>query len=346
MRIVEMFFGTSESPKTPRKVWWFLKIAPFIFYEYVYDFARYIVYSASIGLNSKYNLRARITETFHNIEKGLSLPNPRPGFGQQAVDRLLSLCDRYIEKYSENERVLYVARDVLKAYKNFNEACGTPDFPHRDRVVKYIERMSASNLAPVGGLLTVTKADIQHYTSSVSLEFFKTRYSVRQFSEKDVDVSLIENAISVALKAPAVCNRQYSRAVVITEPKLVQQTLKMQGGARGFGEGVNKLIVVTNRLSQFWGSGERNQVWIDGGLFAMSLLLGLHAQCLGACCLNWSKDNAQTRSMKTFLRLDDDEVIIMMIAVGHLRDDFSVAVSNRVSVEDGSRLISDLGSAS
>jgi len=185
----------------------------------------------------------------------------------------------------------------------------------------------------------MTKAEVAKAINGVSTEFFLQRHSVRQFSKEDVDLSLIDEAIRIALKAPAVCNRQYSRAVVIADSGLVQEILRMQGGARGFAEDVNKVIVVTTPLSHFWGAAERNQAWIDGGLFAMSLLLGLHAQGLGACCLNWSKLNAQTQHMRDFLHLEEDEVIIMMIAVGHLLDQFDVAFSHRVNITDNVRVL-------
>ena len=74
---------------------------------------------------------------------------------------------------------------------------------------------------------------------------------------------------------------------------------------------------------------ERNQCWIDGGLFAMSLVLGLHAQGLGTCFLNWSKSSPRDRAMRALLKLPPEEVIIVLVAVGHLPDTLEVARSAR-----------------
>ena len=336
-------FGTFYHAKWPRTVYYLLRYLPSVYIEFSKDCARYLRYSATFGLRSQKNLRARITETFHNIEKGLSLPNPRPGFGGNAVDTLLVLCYEYIDRYGVGERVIFSAHDVLMEYRDFHKALPYDQYPHMARIDAFIDKIGdeCNRQNRFGGLRSMTKADVAKAIAGVSTEFFLQRHSVRQFSKEDVDLSLIDEAVRIALKAPAVCNRQYSRAVVIANPDLVQEVLRMQGGARGFAEGVNKVIVVTTSLSHFWGAAERNQAWIDGGLFAMSLLLGLHAQGLGACSLNWSKLNAQTQRMRDFLHLEGDEVIIMMVAVGHLLDQFDVAFSHRVDISNSVRVLTE-----
>lgn len=343
MSLSKTLLGTGLAPTPLRRLLWATKRYPALFGEYLRDMRNFLAYSATMGDRSARNLRGMITESFHNIEKGLSLPNPRTGFGAAVIARLLTLCDSYIREYGTDERVLYAARDVLLGYKRHNETNGLPEYPHRQAIEAYIEKMSLACREQHGGTRDLARQDILRATDGVTSDFFFQRHSVRQFSDRDVDLALIEEAVRIALKAPAVCNRQYAHAVVIADPVLIRKTLEMQGGARGFGQGVNKLVVVTTRFSQFWGAGERNQPWVDGGLFAMSLLLGLHAQGLGTCCLNWSKRNAQTRAMKAFLGLDPDEFIVMMIAVGHLPEELKVAYSDRIGLKDGLRVLSGPG---
>jgi hypothetical protein len=43
--------------------------------------------------------------------------------------------------------------------------------------------------------------------------------------------------------------------------------------------------------------------------------------------------------MKQILKIPHDEFIIMMIGVGHLPEEFKVAYSDRVSVNEASRII-------
>jgi hypothetical protein len=48
--------------------------------------------------------------------------------------------------------------------------------------------------------------------------------------------------------------------------------LSYQNGNSGFGHTVPALFVITSDMRIFEKSGERNQGWVDGGLFAMALV--------------------------------------------------------------------------
>jgi hypothetical protein len=50
--------------------------------------------------------------------------------------------------------------------------------------------------------------------------------------------------------------------------------LKLQGGIRGFGHLTNKLIVITSDTAVFLMM--KDQAFIDGGMYAMNVLYGLH----------------------------------------------------------------------
>ena len=55
-------------------------------------------HNADIRNNSKYEinrLEAEIIRNVHSIEKGLSIENPRLGFGVAKIREMLSLVDRY-----------------------------------------------------------------------------------------------------------------------------------------------------------------------------------------------------------------------------------------------------------
>jgi nitroreductase len=79
--------------------------------------------------------------------------------------------------------------------------------------------------------------------------------------------------------------------------------------------------------------GERNQPWIETGMFAMSLIYALHAMGLGTCCLNWSVEPEKDEALKRDLDLPESFAIGMMIAVGALPDEILVAESRRVSLD-------------
>lgn len=74
-----------------REVYFILQLIPATWYDYL----RFLRYS---GLNKSHRYRneqaARITMTYHQIEKGLSLATPRPGFGKEVIDRLFTALSR------------------------------------------------------------------------------------------------------------------------------------------------------------------------------------------------------------------------------------------------------------
>lgn len=309
-----------------------LKQAPYMASNYLYDMRRYLKHSSTLGYGSKNKLRARIIAIYHNVEKGLSLPAPRPGFGESNLSYLLSAIDLYLSRYGVDE-FLQAPASALSAYVDFNRAAGNENFPERERILKTIDRIGVAS-PECGGTVLLTKAQIRAATQNVGAEFFTSRCSVRQYSEEDVSDEDIVEAVRIAQKSPSVCNRQTCKVYVIHTKEQIKRVLDFHGGTRGFGEHVNKLLVVTNKLPSFWGASERNQCWIDGGLFAMSLLLGLHSRGLGACSLNWSKDSSVDREFRKIVEIGDDEAVIMLVAVGHIPESLKVALSHRMPIED------------
>jgi nitroreductase len=74
---------------------------------------------------------------------------------------------------------------------------------------------------------------------------------------------------------------------------------------------------------------ERNQLWIDGGLFSMALLYALQSLGLASCCLNLCIPWTVEKKLAKIYRLPASERPIMMIAVGYLPDSVLVAHSQR-----------------
>ena len=133
----------------------------------------------------------------------------------------------------------------------------------------------------------------------------------------------------MAKNAPSACNRQSWRTYVFTNKKLIEEILLTQGGNRGFGHLANKLIVISGNVSVFGGSHERNQVFIDGGIYAMNVLYALHFNEIAACILNCSFDIEYDQKLRKLCGIKDSEVFITMIACGLPVDSFKVALSPR-----------------
>ena len=216
------------------------------------------------------------------------------------------------------------ANSALEAYRAFN---ANHDVTNAE-LNAFLDTLNPDD--GTGGTKPVTRAEIEAITQDVGHDFFWSRHSVRQYADTPVPMDMIRQAVDMARKTPTVCNRQGPRVHVFED---AQQALNWQPGNKGFGHLASRGLIVTADLQAFSGNGERNQPFVDGGMFAMSLLYALHALGLGACPLAWSMRPSDDRAMRTALGIPDSEAVIMMISVGHLPETLQVAKSHRMPLE-------------
>jgi nitroreductase len=164
--------------------------------------------------------------------------------------------------------------------------------------------------------------------------FSNSRRSMRNYSGTDVDAELIKQAITLARNAPSVCNRQSVRVHVYSNKETVQNLLRVQAGNRGFGHLANKVIVVTAELGAMHGLYERNQAFVDGGMWAMNLLYALHYYKIVACPLNCSNSLEKDKLLRKYGKIAKSETFIMLISIGYAADTFKIASSPRKSVDE------------
>lgn len=302
--------------------------------DFIYDYKRFVKYSATSGLKNKNNMQAYMIKEYHAIEKGLSLKNRRPGFAEARIIKLLDVLPTFIENHGKNwvtEGILTSLQEYLE-FEKLNGNTGNKALPKIEQALKESE---ASAAIPIGGSKVVTKSDIIRTLDFDFEDFFRSRYSTREFLDKAVDTKTIEDALNIARYTPSVCNRQSWKAFLVdkSNPELLAKFLKVQNGNRGFTEHISSLIIVTSKLSSFF-QRERNQAFVDGGMFAMSIIMSLHAKGLGTCCLNTSYTAYENEEFKKVMSLDEDCIPIMFIAVGYLPEDYKVAISHRKPVDE------------
>lgn len=272
---------------------------------------------------------AMMTMFYHALEKSLSLPEPEPGHGRRHARQLLDLVDVYAARYGV-DTVVASSQAALCAYADAQPG-GALDAALLDRIRA---RNVAQHTAPGGGSILRHRSDILSRTGIDFGAFAACRHSVRSFTGEPVAPHAIEDAVRTAQRSPSVCNRQSCRVHVFENGAAAARILACQRGNTGFGHLASHILVVTSDLQHFFGMGERNQCWIDGGLFAMTLVYALHAQGLGTCCLNWSAEREQDLALRAAAGLPSAESVIMLLAVGHLPDTFRVAASPRKPLKD------------
>ncbi|EKO3714468.1 nitroreductase family protein [Vibrio metschnikovii] len=297
--------------------------------QYQYDLAVYHKYNSNAVKMNNSQIEGKIIAHYHVLEKGMSHPTPKSCFSLPLVENLVRLINIYDSKSSIRTRQVGVAVEVLKQYCKFSTNKG---FIPQDLVNKIESLKKEENFD--SGYLKFTREQFFEKSSATFECFSKTRYSVRDFTEEDVDLSLIQDAIRTSQKTPSVCNRQTVKVHILTQKDDIEKHLLLQNGNRGFGHKLNKLLIVTSDMYLFDGAKERNQAFTDGGMFAMSLLYALHNKKIGAVTLNWAYDCKQDIALHKLGIIPNNEKVILFIGVGYVPDVFKVAVSDRRNLSE------------
>lgn len=296
-----------------------------------YDGLRYWKHSFTCGAKGQENLRARIAIGLHFLEYSMSLRSSEPGHSRGKAYQLVADLRTYIE-HCGHDATTEIAVNALAAYAAFNARGGAalPDIEAGLAVLRNDETVGLR-----GGTEEVTAEEIRRHAPADFLAFARSRHSIRQYSDGPVDPEKITRAVRIAQQSPSSCNRQTCRAWIWTEPELRSRVLALQEGNRGFGDQLGGIAVVTSDLAHWETAAERYQGWVDGGMFAMSLAYGFHAEGLGAIMLNWSVTRERDRALRTLTGIPDSSLVITMIGFGNLPDRLTVPVSERKPLDYG-----------
>jgi nitroreductase len=296
----------------------------------IYDLKLFFFYSFTENkLNNKENLQAFLTKQYHIIEKGLALPESRSGFGKLKIKVLITRSEEY-EKLYGKDRIIQNIKETLKQYLERNEQLKKKDYPFYLLISNFLFDVNDSKK---GGVKKVSLNEIKKSISIDFESFVKTRTSVRDYSTEDILESEVFKAVEMARYTPSVCNRQSWKVHYFKNKNLKNQLLKLQGGNGGFTDSINQLLIITTDVRRFT-KYEGNQIFIDGGLFAMNLILSLHAQVIGTCCLNTCLPYIVENKIKKIGKIAESERLIMMIGIGKLKENFEVAISDKITVEE------------
>jgi nitroreductase len=306
--------------------------------EYAYDYKMYLNHSAIKGnkSNSK-RLIAIIMEQYHIVEKGLTMPETRLGFGYDNLISLIDNCLLFQSKYDKVHPQLKHAVEVIFEYQNYHEE---RSFELSDFIKNKISELEMKYISDhCSTQLTVKSEDYFNHINSSFEQFSNSRRSVRNYSDSEIPNELIIKSVDLSRNAPSSCNRQAVKANVVVDKDLINKVLEIQGGNKGFGHLSNKIIIVTADLSVCQGVSEKHQVYVDGGMYAMNLLYSLHQNKIVACALNCNFTKSKDLKIRKILNIPASEVFIVIFSCGFAPDEFKIALSERNPVSEYIRII-------
>lgn len=276
---------------------------------YFRHFNKYTFVEGSCESASQYE--ASITKLYHAIEKGLAYNHFRAGFGEKNILALLDALEKYAGKYEVNVFFYQTALSVLHRYIEKNKEFGWENTAVEKRIAKL-----PGSANHCGGEIKICPKNLETVKNLNFEDFIKDRHSIRHFSSEPVDMKLLYDAIGLAQFTPSACNRQGWKCHIIDKKGNINEVLRNQNGNKGFGEEIDKLLLVTADLCYFNKNREVYQPYIDGGMYASNILHALHFYGIGSIPLSASLSMQQEKNIRNLLNITDNEVFILFIGVG------------------------------
>jgi nitroreductase len=304
-----------------------------------HDVNRFINFYAQHRISrSVENARSLLMFYSHGFEKGLSRSeNFRAGFGNDYMLPLAEEMNKWIKAGRDPQDSFFmIAASVMHSYFERHREVGF-DVSHFWKLFNGPVKEAIQNANKAhGGVLPANltrEVQVGDFRDRNFVDVVFSRRSIREFTPDRVNNEDIQRAIQIALQAPSVCNRQPVRVHRFENADAIKAALELQGGFRGY-KMPPKLLLITSDLSAFVGAVERNQAFIDGGLFMMLLLLGLEQVGLGSCSLNTAMNAERENAIRNILNIPESEVFISFVAVGHFDPAVLTPQSKRISVKE------------
>lgn len=281
-------------------------------------------------------LQAKLLFYYHKVEKGLCMPGKKRLYALEVIPQVTRLLTVWERSGRSLDDPIYVgAISSLRAYEDLiaKEGLDTDG-----KIINYVRDFLLSRKIVSSGVETPIKITKSQIAQTVSYEAFRglclLRRSFRDFNDQLVPEQVIRSAVELAQLSPSACNRQPCKVYVSQDKDLNRDLLSLQNGNAGFGHLAPVMLIITSDASHFFGAIERNQPYVDGGLFSMSLLYALQVQGLVSCCLNWCVCPATDTRVHELLSIPTSERVIMFMLAGYPVSETVVPKSHRKSIEN------------
>lgn len=252
----------------------------------------------------------------HAIDKGLQLPERRPGFGKDKIRCIITMIT-LLKRFPDRCRTVACTLEILRRYQRVLESDLADASANAGEQVEL--SMWAEELSAALGEFSNIECTEQTVPSPNQLSpvLFQRR-SVRRWCDKPIDRNTLRLLVEAALWGPSSCNRQPSKFLFVEDPSKKALLVDTATGASGFTEFAPVICVLLNDVRAYNGPCERHLAYIDTSIAAENLALAAHELGLGAVWLNWAlPDVASEKRVRKALGIPSWCAIIGLIALGH-----------------------------
>ncbi len=280
---------------------------------------------------------AELIRNTHSMEKGLSISEPRLGFGHQKQQEMMTQIqllwnNQSVYRQEACRMALGALSDYIRFHKERNfsdEVCS--------RIEAFLKEYPVDEFELAGGTIRIKREELKFDTEEIE-SFFRSRHSVRDFDGTPVNEDLLEKALVLAQKAPSACNRQGVRAYVLSHEKSRELSGKLTG-IGGFAEDVDRFIIITGKTSAYR-PDEIDQYIVSASIYAAYLTLTLHLYGIAACVVQRNLLYSKSwGSIQARFGIPEDEQCVCVVSVGNYKDITDVPASHRLSSEEVIRFI-------
>lgn len=300
------------------------------------DFKLYYRYSTLFKLDSLKKVEALLILDYHSLEKGMLYQNMKPRFAQNRIERIHNYLESKNLLQNLDRTQIEVTLQVICKYYELHESKNITieDYFSQEQYEKYRQLLKDKYNKKFCGAIDSSYENFYQNVSASFDKFALSRKSIRTYTGEKIDYNLIKKAISLSLTAPSVCNRQANTVYLLEDKQKIDEVLKIQGGFLGYEDKVSQLLILTNNRNYYYTVGERNQFYIDGGVFLLNLLYSLHFYKIANCPANWGKMAEDEKALEKIIRIPESEKIICLIPIGIATEKFRVTLSKRRNVEE------------
>lgn len=296
------------------------------------------------NLNKARQSRTELRRNIHRLEKGILMRPRRSVFALDYLVETIEFYERAVAQGSEGDAADH--GELTWAYGVINDYLSIVD-PAHPVVAQALKRFEATH----GTFRPEDTRKIPyaraHGTKSATryedlLTLAQQRRSVRWFEQRPVPRELIDKALLVGRQSPSACNRLPYEFRIFDDAEMIRQVATIPFGSAGYSHQIPTVAVVIGRLNHYFSPRDRHVIYVDSALACMPFMLALETLGLASSVINWPDFEPLERKMQSTLRLDVDERVIMLIAIGYPDPEGLVAFSEKKSL-DVIRRYNDMG---